>query len=119
MTISKTFRFFPINTNTYWCDISIIIDIKLANNGEYYHIKYENCFSNKDTSNDTLDNSHPFYNTEFMEHCNGDVIIKNEMTDKMISFLMMNNDELVKYSGLSTPQRYKSNIMCSITYFWD
>ena len=119
MTISKTFRFFPIHTDTYWCDISIEIIIKQANNGEYYHIKYDTCFSNKAIAADTLDNSHPFYNTDFQEHSNGEVVIKNEMTEKMISFLMMDKDELVKYSGLSTPQRYKSNIMCSLTYFWD
>ena len=27
--------------------------------------------------------------------------------------------DLEQFSGLSSPQRYKSNIMCALTYFWD
>ena len=119
-TNSKTFRFktdeTSLNHATNWCDITIMVKI----DGEQYHITYENKFSNKNTKLGTIDSSHPFYyNKDLHEHMDGDIIIKNEMTEKMIQMLMMDSADLEKYTGLSTPERYRSNIMCSLTYFWD
>ena len=49
----------------------------------------------------------------------GEIIKQNAMTDKMILFMMMSDEDLSKYSGNSTPQRYRTNIIQSLRLFWD
>ena len=54
-----------------------------------------------------------------MEHIDGDLIVKNSMSEKLIEYLLMGFDELEEFTGNSTPQGYKGNIMRAITYLWD
>ena len=37
----------------------------------------------------------------------------------MIEYLLMNYEELSKYSGNVTPQCYKRSIMVALSKFWD
>jgi len=63
----------------------------------------------------------PFYEDEsFIENnMKGDIIKKNKMTDEIVKYLIMNNSELKKISGNTTPTRYRLNIMNMITHLWD
>lgn len=57
--------------------------------------------------------------TEDNEEYSGDILHSNPMIDQMIQYLMMNNDDLIKYTGLTTPDRYKLQIINSLKLFWD
>lgn len=50
---------------------------------------------------------------------NGDIIKQNKMTDEMILYMMMSDDELINFCGHSTTQRYRTNIIQSLSLFWD
>ena len=65
--------------------------------------------------------NHPLFDSD-IESCldyEGEVIAKNPMTAMMIEYLLMDNAELAKFSGHTTPQEYKHKIMLSMVHFWD
>lgn len=80
----------------------------------YYRISYTNTFSNN-----VFNEAHPFYNSDLKDHIDGDIVLKNEMTEVMIKYLLMNEDELALYSGNSTPMYYRGVIMKNLAYLWD
>ena len=49
----------------------------------------------------------------------GDIIHSNPMIEQMIQYLLMDDDELMKYTGITTPNRYKLQIINSLKLFWD
>lgn len=49
----------------------------------------------------------------------GVIISRNDMTKEMVRFLMMDDDELAKYTGSITPNHYRKIIMVQITKLWD
>ena len=120
---SQTFRFHPFDSSdkSKWCDVTAIVRlIRYEDSSEYYYISYEYVFSNKNLKEREIDDCHPFYgNPELMEHIEGDLIVKNSMSEKLIEYLLMGFDELEAFTGRSTPQGYKGNIMRAITYLWD
>ena len=65
--------------------------------------------------------SHPlmsFKDSKFIvSYLKGFNIIKNEMTTKMIDYLMMDDDELAKYTGTTTPQSFRRKILYSLIHF--
>ena len=63
--------------------------------------------------------NHPFYNNDDFLGNDGEVIAKNPMTSLMVDYLLMDDMELSEFSGHTTPQKYKHNIMLSILHFWD
>ena len=61
----------------------------------------------------------PFADNHYKAHFDGEIIVKNEMTDTMIKYLMMDDDELIKYIGRVMPQYYRMKIMHNIHNLWD
>ena len=123
----KKFRFYYLfqeRSDRPWCDIEITVKMtakgKEVNGKEYYYISYKNTFSDIDNPElFQVNSAHPFRNNdELCEHLDGEIIIKNEMTDKMIHCLLMDFDELSKYSGSPEPMHYKRMIMRMLTYLW-
>jgi hypothetical protein len=49
----------------------------------------------------------------------GEIIYKNEMTEKMVEYLLMDEEELSQYSGYTNPSTYKLHIMKCISLLWD
>jgi len=41
------------------------------------------------------------------------------MTTSMVEMMMKDDEELGKYTGTTTAQSYRRNIMVNITNFWD
>jgi len=64
--------------------------------------------------------NHPFHSDreDFLTY-DGEVIVENPMTAMMVNYLLMDDAELAKFSGHTTPQDYKHKIMLSIVNFWD
>jgi hypothetical protein len=49
----------------------------------------------------------------------GEIVADNEMVRKMLEFLTMPDEELMKYTGNTTPIEYRSRIIKSISLLWD
>ena len=53
------------------------------------------------------------------EETYGVIVHKNKMSEVMIDYLLMDNDELRKYSGLTCVNIYRQNIMKNLANLWD
>jgi len=106
--------------------ITIIInELKYKNEKYYYDISYDYNFIKSTILSDEVNGRlkkilHPFYETEeYLNSSGGDIIYKNPMITEMIKFLLMDDNELSLYSGSTTFQRYRIDIMKSLALFWD
>lgn len=94
-----------LNYNSEGCkyDISLsyLFDEKIAYSSRTNYIKYLNLF----------DDDGNYYG--------GDIIHKNELTEKLVEYLLMTDEELQKYSGRITSDCYRINLIQSINLFWD
>lgn len=61
---------------------------------------------------------HPFYQ-EDSQGKYGEIIKKNNLTTCMVEYLLKTDEALMKESGLSTPQKYRTDIIHSLSKFWD
>lgn len=106
--------------NSYY-DINVIVkEITYDNDPthSYYDISYKYKYNEDEKNNKkNILKNHPF--KKDMESACGTIIYKNEMTDKMIEYLLMDDDNLSKISGKSTPPYYRHRIMISIASLWD
>lgn len=93
--------------------LNIIVNENKYDDGSiYYYIEY--------LGNEEINSAHPFYNNqELLKHKEGDIILKNIMTEQMIKYLFMDETELDKYSGSTSATCYKKRIMIALTNFWD
>ena len=99
--------------------VSIQIKYWIVNNkitDSYYIISYST--PNMNEKNKIY---HPFYNDNSYDDCcyEGEIIKKNAMTEQIVNYLTMDEDELSQYTGNTIPQDYKGFIMKSLSNFWD
>lgn len=129
MSNSKTFYFYDeFRDNDTACKTTITVEEKISNNSPIYNITYTHSLKNEKNGTITpicsikdIKRPCPF------EDCSpstkssyeGVIIIRNDMTKEMVRFLMMDDDELAKYTGCTTPNHYRKIIMVEITKFWD
>ena len=105
----KTFRFYDDFNSKNYCDIKIKVSEK-KRTLDYYSVSY----SYKEKNYNPMSNF-----LSFKDHEDGEIIVKNEMTEKMIKYLMMDVDQLSELTGCTTPLDYKLRIMVSFSYLWD
>lgn len=124
MTYQKTFRMYNKDQpkDNEYCETTINVEEKLYENKEiYYDVSYKYEYSNND--NTTIIKTNPFMqmnNQELFDgHSEGEIIVKNSFTEKLIEYLLMDYDSLGLHSGNTTPEEYKLQIMETITIFWD
>lgn len=126
---TKTFTFkddFDFNS-TKVCRTTITIEDTISNNSPVYHISYihnivgDNKNYNFKGYGQDVPKPCPFayFPDVIKESFEGVIVIKNEITTSMVKYLMMEDDELAKYCGLSSPEDYRKRIMVMITQFWD
>ena len=105
------------------CETNIEIEIK----GDKYDITYEHTYknpSNGETSPcETLEDvrmPNPFaYRDRLKGHFEGEIITKNKMTESMIEFLLMPNNELEAHIEKNTdPIHYKRQVLYNISNLW-
>jgi len=53
------------------------------------------------------------------DNFDGVIVSKNPMTDMMVNFLLMTDDELRVHSGLTRPDDYRKIIMKNLADLWD
>ena len=117
-------EFNPFNKSYY--NVNIIVKELVYNNGaEYYDISYKYEYfedpnnANQDENQKLLikKKCHPFSSN--FSSTSGDIIKKNTMTATMVIYLLMNYDELSKYSGNVSAQGYKRSIIAALAKLWD
>jgi hypothetical protein len=50
---------------------------------------------------------------------NGEIIGCNSLTEKMVEYILMDDKDLSKYTGRTTPMDYRINLLCGILLLWD
>ena len=61
-----------------------------------------------------------FQDKEFIENnMEGEIIVKNPMTQNMVELLVMSDKDLAKHSGNKEPKEYRLRIIKAISLFWD
>ena len=75
------------------------------------------------TDNYELNNNLNYYNFlgndyKYIQQLNN-LIQKNSMTEKLIEYLLMDESELSKFTGVITPKQYKLKILESLSLFAD
>lgn len=124
--MNKTFIFWDDFEKDISCETQIKVEDTISNNSPVYIIEYIHKINKNGNSNiikSIQDVVKPcpfaYYREDIKSTYNGVIVIKNAMTEQMIKFLLMDDDELAKYTGCTTPQHYRKNILVHITNFWD
>ena len=116
MPIIESVEMFNGNVFFDKCTLYLSIDVKTyENNNKYYYLKYRWNLDNDDIKNHIL-----YDNKRFLNSSNeGDIIIKNKLTDQLVNFLIMDNNELEEVSGSTNSNDYKRSVIEAISLFWD
>lgn len=99
--------------------VKVNVQKKQYENGNiFYYVNYDYEYSEETPK---VKETNPLvklaeYVDEIYEH---EIIYANELTDKLIKYLLMPYEELKHLCGNGTPQRYKFCIMEAIKLFWD
>jgi hypothetical protein len=113
MTNHSSFSIIDADNEQCKCTVFITIDtIDYGNNNYFYKIAYTYQYS---TDNSNYLN--PFYKCDDGEE--GVIVNKNKLTDTLIEFLIMNDDDLKLLSGHISPFDYKAATMRSLALLWD
>ena len=114
MTQENTITFCDNMDSNIKCEVKFSVRIEKYDTGdEYYYISY-------DILSGKINSAHPFYNKKvFIEHTEGDIIFKNSMTEKIVEYMLMNDDELSQYTGSTTQNFYRKTLMKSIALLYD
>ena len=94
------------------CNLSLEINLKTYDTQkQYYYIDYKWIY------NHIMD--HPLYDDKdfINSHNDGDIVYKNELTSKMIEYLIMDHTSMDV--GNSSPLIYKVQIIKSLSLLWD
>ena len=115
--VEKTFKFVDIfdNVDSSFCNVTIKVMEKISGGKPIYDISYSYEYSNKDSMR-----ANPFFYSKNIEESDkeGVIVYKNDMTDQMINYLLMDSDELSQKCGMFWVQ-YKIKIMESLANLWD
>jgi len=109
----------------YYIVLITVITKKYDNDTiSFYDINYDYEFNlaNEDKKNEAYYRKimHPYYirgGDHFGNPQYGREILKNDVTEAMVKFLLMDDDDLSNHSGTNNPQKYRINIMLALSYF--
>ena len=116
MTVIKEENIYNGTVNFDNCDLTITVVLKTYDNlKKFYYVDYVWKYKDNNLK------YHPMqYDKDFIENNNdGDIIVQNELSDKLIEFLIMNNDDLQEKSGTVHVTEYRKQIIKTISLFWD
>lgn len=118
---NKKFKFFDIfdNQEKYFCFVDITVEEKSSGGQIIYDITYNYEFSEGELS----ERAHPFFysknKNDSPEDLDGVIVVKNSLTEKMIEYLLMSEEELTPLIGNTWWIQYKIKIMQTLANFWD
>lgn len=111
MNLSKTFRYY--SDSNKFCDITTHCSEENFNNDVYYLIKISYKYHDNVPKNIDHQES-PFYNKNLKREIYGEFVYKNSLTQKMVELLFMDDIELSKITGNTTPIAYKINLIINL-----
>ena len=109
------------------CRTKISVKLKTYDNGsKFYYVNYVHTYIYPDGSQKKCEMSedvvkpNPFsYYPDLKENFDGEIIAFNEMSEKIIKYLLLDNKELEKVCGNVTPECYRKGIMYNIAILSD
>ena len=120
--VNNKFKFneilYSIIDDNIYCLIDITVKkLQYDNLKIYYDISYKYINS---VDNEICKNLNPLLDLKINDQpYTGDIIVSNSFTDELIKYLLMPYEELSNYSGHSTPEYYKRQIIKTISLFLD
>ena len=116
-TKKSKFKHYGFSEDNF-CLVNIIIqEVEyIDTQKKYFYISY-----NFEYGKNSNIQSHPFYgNKEMLEdNCEGEILYKNDLSEKLVEYLLMDDKDLSDKTGLTTVWNYKASIMKMITHLWD
>ena len=98
----------------FYCKVGIKVDEILYDTGEkYFDIGYTYDYHGEESSRRLIQ---PLYKAD--DH-DGVIVLKNTMTEVMVDYLLMDDEDLQKVAGSSTAQHYRLQIMRNLNMLWD
>lgn len=88
-----------------------------VSNDDINHIKIEFVYEfSKPAPLREFPKSHPFYENLPLANMYNDYIVvsKNSLTSELVSFLTMNDDDLAKLTGVTSPMQYRKTILTTL-----
>ena len=112
----NTFRLHPLGENLY---VDIIFKVEEKKNT--YYIKFEYNFEDNlnEKKNDTIMKKLNLYDNMIESYYEGDIIHKNSLTEQLISYMLLSDEELEKCSGRVMSECYRLNLINTIKLLWD
>lgn len=112
-------------TDNFRGEHSCTVNIKVAHTKyehdakECYRISYDYSFPEGQVTG--VENmAHPFYKkTDSRHDTTGVIVFKNEVTEKLVKFLLLPDEELSNFTGTTTPKAYRRLMMYSLDMLWD
>ena len=121
--IEKTFKFYDIFDNKYdaeqneeYCYVTINVKSKISGEKPIFDISYSYSYPNSRSQR-----ANPFNYSKNIEHTDmeGVIVFKNSLTEKLVEYLMMDQEETEKVSGGTYWLQYKIKVMETLANFWD
>lgn len=126
MSQTKSFIFEDIfnERNRLKCKVTIEVTERISNKYKVYDIKFKYNYVNTNgnlTQVDVIRSPHPFASCDksMIDFCNGEIVVKNAMTEQMVRHMMMDDEELAKVNGTTHPQHYRTLIILNLMHLWD
>jgi hypothetical protein len=122
-TRQNTHRFTNLFNNRE--DPELYCDLKVSVREETYHEKSDTFYYiSYDYSYGTQPDSkklHPFFGKPrlYTDHSDGEIIVKNKISEAQVEYLLMDTKELEKHTGNTCVYRYIMVIMKQIMLAWD
>ena len=118
----NTFTFVDVQGNdTVTCETRISVFDDLVSNQLLTTIKFDSRYSDGikiQTYSDLFEHtSHPmmsYKHNNLIAHFKGFSVIKNEMTEKIIEYVMKEDYELAEFTGSTTPKSYRRSMLQSL-----
>ena len=126
--MNKTFTFIDDFHNTYTkCITNIKVELKTYEDGrKFYYIdylhkmKYPDGTENICTNLEDIKMPNPFsYFEGLKDNFDGEIIAFNSLTEKLIEYLLLDDEDLEKLSGSVTAQCYRKQLMYIIAILSD
>ena len=126
--MNKTFTFIDDFQNTFTkCITKIKVELKTYENGiQFYYIDYFHKMKYPDgteyicTNSEDVKIPNPFaYFEGLKDNFDGEIIAYNSLTEKLVEYLLLDDEELEKLSGSVTAQCYRKQLMYNIAILSD
>jgi hypothetical protein len=93
--------------------VFITVNEKTIGEKTYFDITYTHTFEGDEESRPFVE---PWDDDDDKD---GVIVVKNAMTQIMVDYLLADPEELVKVSGTSSSQQYRTIIMKNLSRLWD